>query len=317
MQNKVFVVDMEGKPLLPTNPARARLLLRHSKADIENMMPFTIRLRRIVENPTGKFGVGVDDGSRHVGVAIGNDLTNEIVFVGQIELRQDVKRLVKQRAQYRKSRRSRKLRHRKPRFDNRIGCGLPPSIRARKESIIRFVKDMRKRVNITHAAVEEVAFNHAKYQWGRQFSLVEIGKKYLREQLVALGLDVEIVKGWMTAGWRRAIGVLKSHGIDAVVILGKQEKVHLPSRQWVILPRRTRIWEGNPTKKHGEYLSFRHWDVVKAVRAGEKIVGCVRSLKKKQLSLRTAKDSNYLVSYSKSRLLWRPNGLVYLPTRFG
>lgn len=313
MSNKVFVVDAEGMPLLPTNPVRARLLLKRGKADVECMVPFTVRLRSVVDNPVGEFGVGIDDGSKHVGVAIVNDLTNEAVFVGEIELRQNVKRLVKQRAQYRRSRRSRKLRHRQPRFSNRIGCKLPPSIRTRKESTIRFVKDMQKRVRITHVTVEEVSFNHAKYKWGKQFSLVEIGKNFLREQLDAMGLDVETVEGWMTAGWRKSTDTAKSHGADAAVILGKEEKVLLPMMRFVVLPRRARTWEGNPTKKYSERLGFRHWDIVKAERAGKNIIGSVRSLKTKGLALRTAKDSNFVVSYSKSRLLWRPDGLVYLP----
>jgi hypothetical protein len=313
MSDKVFVMDAEGKPLLPTNPARARLLLKRCKADIECVIPFTIRLRRVVNNPVGSFGVGIDDGSKHVGVAIVNDVTNEAIFVGEIEPRQDVKRLVRQRAQYRRSRRFRKLRYRTPRFSNRIGKRVPPSIRARKDSIIRFIKDMLKRVNITHAIIEEVRFNHVVHSWGKWFSLVEVGKMYLREQLNALGLDVEIVWGWMTAGWRKATGTQKSHGIDAAVILGKQNRIILPKTHFVVIPRRARVWEGNPTKKYSERFGFQHWDIVKAERAGRNVIGCVRSLKTKQLALRTAKDSNFLVSYSKSHLFWRPDGLVYLP----
>lgn len=312
MQNAVFVIDAEGRPLLPTRPARARLLLKRGKADVECIAPFTIRLRRTIENPVGEFGVGIDDGSKHVGIAIVNMHTREAVFAGQIELRQDVSRLVRQRAQYRRSRRSRKLRHRQPRFKNRSGSKLPPSIRARKETVLRFVKDMQKRVNITYAAVEEVSFNHAKYRWGRQFSLVEVGKAFLREQLGLLGLDVETVEGWMTANWRKQTGTPKSHGADAAVVIGKDIKIELPSARCIILPRRTRIWQSNPTKKRDERYGFRHYDIVKSERAGKKVLGCVRSLKEKALTLRTTRDSNYAVSYSKSRLLWRPDGLVYL-----
>ena len=312
MSDKVFVIDAEGNPLLPTCPARARILLRRGRAKVESMVPFTVRLLRVVNDPVGSFGIGIDDGSKHVGVAIVNDLTNEAVFVGEMELRQDVKRLMGQRARYRRARRSRKLRHRKPRFDNRSKNKLPPSIRARKESIIRLIKDMQKRINITHATVEEVSFNHRDHRWGKQFSLVEIGKRFLREQLNALGLDVEVVEGWMTAEWRRVTGAPKSHGVDAAVILGKGKKIEMPTARYVILPRRRRRWENNPTQKYTARFGFRHWDIVRAVRAGKRVVGCVRSLKEKQMALRTVRDSNFLVSYSKSELVWRPNGLVYL-----
>jgi hypothetical protein len=313
MPSKVFVVDAEGKPLLPTCQARARILLKQGKAKVETMYPFTIRLLRVVDNPVGSFGIGVDDGSKYVGIAVVNDKTNEAVFVGEIELRQDVKRLVKQRAQYRRSRRSRKLRHREPRFSNRICGKLPPSICTRKESILRLVRDMQKRVDITHATIEEVSFNHYEHRYGKQFSRVEIGKVFLREQLGKMGLAVEAVGGWMTAGWREVTNTVKSHGNDAAVILGKQNKVELPKMRYTILPRRSRIWEGNPTKKHDERFGFRHWDIVKATRARKIVVGCVRSLKEKQLTLRTPKDSNFQVSYSKSRLVWRPDSLVFLP----
>jgi hypothetical protein len=312
MPNKVFVVDAQGKPLLPTTAARARLLLKRNRADVECMVPFTIRLKRVINSPTGEFSLGIDDGSKHVGVVIVNSYTNKAVFVGEIRLRQNVSRLVKQRAQYRRTRRSRKLRYRQPRFKNRRGSKLLPSIRTRKESIIRFVKDMLKRIRISQVSIEEVSFNHAKHRWGRQFSLVEIGKFFLREQLVSLGLNVEVVVGWMTAKWRKQTDTSKSHGSDAVVIVGKETKIGLPDIKYTILPRRTRVWQGNPTKKHNERFGFRHYDIVKAERAGRKVVGSVRSLKEKRLALRTSKHNNYNVSYSKSHLLWRPNGLIYL-----
>lgn len=314
MPNVVFVIDAEGKPLLPTCSARARILLKQGKATIDSMLPLTIRLLYTIDKPVGSFGVGIDDGSVHVGVAIVNDATNEAVFVGELELRQDVKRLMKQRAHYRGARRSRNLRHRRPRFSNRIGYKLFPSIRTRKESIIRFVVDMQKRVNITHITIEEVGFNHYKYRWGKQFSLVETGKVFLREQLDAMGLNVEVVKGWMTSGWREATSTPKSHGADAAVILGKQEKIELPKVRYTVIPRRSRIWEGNPTKKYIERFGFRHWDIVEAIRAGKTVIGCVRSLKEKELTLRTPKDHNFPVSYSKSWLIWKPDGLVYIPT---
>ncbi|RUM42796.1 MAG: hypothetical protein DSY34_01240 [Desulfurobacterium sp.] len=39
---KVFVVDAEGKPLLPTTPARARILLKKGRAKVYRMIPFTL-----------------------------------------------------------------------------------------------------------------------------------------------------------------------------------------------------------------------------------------------------------------------------------
>ena len=144
---KTFVVDKAGRPCLPCHPARARKLLRNGKAKLIQVVPFTIQLNYEIEKPTGSFTVGVDDGSKYVGVAVINDKTNEVVFKGQIQLRQDVKRRILLRSQYRRSRRFRNLRYREPRFKNRIRSKLVPSIRCRKESILIVKKSLSTRTH--------------------------------------------------------------------------------------------------------------------------------------------------------------------------
>ena len=90
MTPKVFVIDKEGKPLLPTHPARARKLLRNGKARVKTVVPFTIQLERVIVSPVGSFTVGIDDGTKNVGIAVVNEKTKEVVFRGTIQLRQDV-----------------------------------------------------------------------------------------------------------------------------------------------------------------------------------------------------------------------------------
>lgn len=46
----VFVIDSEGTPLLPTNSARARILLKQGKAKVYSVVPFTIQLNRKIVN---------------------------------------------------------------------------------------------------------------------------------------------------------------------------------------------------------------------------------------------------------------------------
>ncbi len=48
MTPKVFVIDKEGRPCLPTHPARARKLLRAGKAKVKRVVPFTIQLERVI-----------------------------------------------------------------------------------------------------------------------------------------------------------------------------------------------------------------------------------------------------------------------------
>jgi len=78
------------------------------------------------------------------------------------------------------------------------------------------------------------------------------------------------------------------------------------------LPKRTKVWEDNPTKKSKEKLGFRHYDLVKAKhRTKGWVIGSVRSLKEKVITLRTKFDDNFPVSYRKSILLFRFNRIVY------
>jgi len=81
---KVFVVDANGTPLLPTHPARSRKLLRAGKAQVISVVPFTIQLSRIVDHPAGSFVVGIDDGASKVGIAAINEVTREVVFSAEL-----------------------------------------------------------------------------------------------------------------------------------------------------------------------------------------------------------------------------------------
>lgn len=304
----VFVIDSEGTPLLPTHPARSRKLLREGKAKVKQVVPFTIQLNRKVDTPVGNFEAGVDDGAKYVGFAIKNSKTNEVVFRAQLNHRQDVSRKVEQRRNYREARRFR-LRNRQPRFNNRTREKLAPSIRQRKDCILRVVKDMSKRLNIKKVKVEEVKFNHAKHRHGKFFSLVEVGKTYLREQIQKLGLMYEATFGYITKETRLKLNLTKKHSHDACAIV---ESNKLVGFEYWIKPRRTKIWENHPTRTCMERNGFRHYDLVKAKHRTKGIViGSVCSLCAKTIKLRTKFDNNFPVAYSKTRLLQRPNGLIY------
>lgn len=304
----VFVIDSENKPLLPTHPVRARKLLKQGRAKVKQVVPFTIQLNKKVDNPVGSFEFGVDDGAKHVGIAIKNTKTNEIVFRGQLDHRQDVSRKVEQRRNYRRARRYR-LRNRKPRFNNRIGSKIAPSIRQRKEAILRVINDMNKKVNIIKIKVEEVCFNHIKYHHGKCFSLVEIGKKYLKEQIHKLGFEYESTFGFITKENRLKLGLSKKHSYDACAIL---ESNKIIDREYYIKPKRTKIWGNNPTKTCIEKNGFRHYDLVKSShRTKGIVVGSIRSLKAKCIAVRTKFNDDFPVSYSKTKLLQRFKGLIY------
>ncbi len=303
----VFVIDSIGQPLLPTHPARARKLLNQGRAKVKQVVPFTIQLNRKIDNPVGGFEVGIDDGAKHVGIAIKNSVTQEIVFHGQLDHRQDVSGKVEQRRIYRIARRQR-LRFRPPRFNNRIRSKIAPSIRQRKEAILRVINDFGKRLKIVKVKVEEVKFNHAKHDYGKFFSLVEIGKTYLREQIAKLDLIYEATFGYVTKEIRIKLGLSKRHSHDACAIV---ESNNFRSFEYFIKPRRTKIWENHPTKTCDEKNGFRHYDLVKSVRAKKIVVGSIRSLKAKVISLRIKGNDSFDVSYRKTKLLQRFTGVIY------
>jgi len=401
MTPKVLVIDKVGKPCLPTHPARARKLLRNGKAKVVNVVPFTIQLQRIIENPVGSFTVGIDDGAKYVGIAVVNEHTQEVAFEATIQLRQDVSKKIQQRSSYRRTRRGRKVRHRKARFLNRKQVQPQPSIRQRKESIVRVVEDLKKALNITEAVIEQGQFDVSSLQAGRQLFGVEFqqseyegrnfrakvlwrdkytcqrcgakvspvsgvslhahhikaradggtntpkngitlcekchgklhegeweltkrpasfkypmhlmqGKHYIVRLLSDFGLVVHTCLGWMTSEWRKKIGIEKSHCHDAIAMVTKNYLPTISSLEYTILPKRAKVWEANPTKKCEEKMGFRHYDLVKAKhRTKGWVIGSVRSLKAKVMTLRTKEDSNFPVSYRKSRLLQRFNRIIY------
>lgn len=129
----VFVINKQGKPLMPCKSSKARKLLKENKAKIIGYKPFTIQLLYGSSGYTQEVNIGVDLGAKHIGIAIQSQ--NKVIAKGTIELRDDVKSNLETKKIYRRSRRNRKTRYRKARFLNRTSAKkqgwLPPSIKSR------------------------------------------------------------------------------------------------------------------------------------------------------------------------------------------
>jgi hypothetical protein len=137
---RVFVKNLREQALMPTTPRKARILLKQNKAKIVSYEPFTIQLLYPTGESTQKVNIGIDLGATNTGVAIQSQ--NKVISVGEIELRRDVKSNLFVRRTYRRTRRLRKTRYRKPRFNNRGSKRkgwLPPSIQSRINSIFRWI----------------------------------------------------------------------------------------------------------------------------------------------------------------------------------
>jgi hypothetical protein len=125
---KVFVLSKEGKPLMPTTPRRARVWLEAKHARVVRRDPFTIRLRFATKAHMQPAKVGVDTGSKDVGIAV--IANGEVVFQAEVHLRDDITEKMAQRRKFRRNRRARKTRYRQARYDNRRRPAgwLPPSL---------------------------------------------------------------------------------------------------------------------------------------------------------------------------------------------
>ena len=115
-ESQVYVINKNGKSLMPCKSAKARHLLEWNKAKVIDYNPFTIQLLWDCEENTEELVLGIDAGYKHIGYSVVS-ATQELI-AGELEMRMNIPRLLEKRRVYRKTRRSR-LWHRKPRFLNR------------------------------------------------------------------------------------------------------------------------------------------------------------------------------------------------------
>lgn len=175
----VYVINKNGQPLMPTeNHAKVRVLLKSGKAKVVKKCPFTIQLLYDSTNHTQKVTLGVDSGSRHIGISA--TTKDKVLFEADVELRNDIVDLLSTRRELRHSRRNRKIRYRKPRFDNRKRKDgwLAPSVQQKVDSHLTMIEKVRKILPISDIVAEVASFDiqkiknpsisGAEYQQGEQ-----------------------------------------------------------------------------------------------------------------------------------------------------
>lgn len=161
----VYVLNQNGQPLMPTeNHAKVRVLLKQGKVKVVNKCPFTIQLLYSSTNYTQKVTLGVDSGSKYIGISA--TTKNKVLFESDVELRNDIVDLISTRRELRRSRRNRKLRYRKPRFNNRKRSDgwLAPSVRQKVDSHITMIAKVHKILPISNVVVEVASFDIQKIQ---------------------------------------------------------------------------------------------------------------------------------------------------------
>jgi 5-methylcytosine-specific restriction endonuclease McrA len=161
--SNVFVLDTNKQPLTPIHPGGARKLLSSGKAAVFRHFPFTIILKKVVEGRvTPPLRLKIDPGSKTTGIAIVNDATGEVVFAAELTHRgQAIKESLDTRRALRRSRRQRKTRYRKPRFDNRRRPKgwVPPSLQSRLAHTLTWASRLIRLCPITAISQELVKFD--------------------------------------------------------------------------------------------------------------------------------------------------------------
>lgn len=161
----VYVLSKNGQPLMPTeNHAKVRVLLKQQKAKVITNCPFTIQLLYKSTTCTQPISLGIDAGSKHIGVSATTE--NKVLYESDVTLRNDIVDLLSARRALRHSRRNRKTRYRKARFDNRVHGKnkgwLAPSVSQKIDSHITVVDKVCKLLPITNIVVEVASFDIQK-----------------------------------------------------------------------------------------------------------------------------------------------------------
>ena len=155
----VYVLNVNGAPLMPCPPAVARLLLRDGRAKVVRRCPFTIKLLQPSEEYLQPLTIGIDTGSAKLGSAA-VDNNGNVVYMGNVEVRNDITGNMQTRAMYR---RNRKTRYRKPRFLNRKNSTklgrLPPTLRSKIDSHLREIRFAMSILPISNLIIETATFD--------------------------------------------------------------------------------------------------------------------------------------------------------------
>ncbi len=245
---RVPVLDPEGKPLMPTTPARARKWMASGKA-IGKRNKLGVFYVQLTQKPSGyetqPIVAGTDRGKAFTGIAFQTKLASitifHLVLPGFYKSkkkkldRQSIIGKMDKRAELRRTRRGQRINrskpfkernHRQKRFANRRGNKVPPSIKANRQMELRVLAFMAKLLPITEIRDESCGGN-SKFN-GQGISPVTVGQEWFRAQASKIAPITE-VDSMDTGKYRERLGLVKdckdkskqtpeTHANDAIAI---------------------------------------------------------------------------------------------------
>jgi hypothetical protein len=265
--HSVFVLAKDGSALTPTTPAKARKMLKAGVCEKcwSKFGKFGVRMLVETRKETPRAVVGIDHGTKFEGYSVLVGTENNLNVKLDLPDKKKIVKKLEDRRTLRRARRHRNCRRRPARFDNRSRKDfLAPSQAVIVGSRLKVIRELCRIYPVNLAAIEDVRFNHAKYQWGANFSTVEIGKARIRKFFDDRDIRVTEYRGFETQELRKQYGYKKiadksadrfeSHCCDSLTLacaLATGEHVD-PGPMIVVddtyRPVRRRLHDTQPTK---------------------------------------------------------------------
>lgn len=146
---------------MPCSPTKARKLLNQNKAKVRKRTPFTIQLLYNSKNYTQPIILGIDAGSKTVGISASTK--KHELFAAEMKPRNDIVDKLSTRRELRKTRRNRKTRYRPARFNNRKKSKptgwIAPSVQVKIQEHVTTIKRICSILPITKVIVETAEFD--------------------------------------------------------------------------------------------------------------------------------------------------------------
>ncbi|MDF5724308.1 MAG: RRXRR domain-containing protein [Rhizonema sp. PD37] len=272
--NRVPVLSVTGKPLMPTKASRARRWLKQGIAKVvyNNLGIFQIQLiqgKKVVPRKGSQFQsvvVGIDPGKLYTGIGVQSALVTLWLVHLQLPFK-TVRERMEQRRMMRRNRRGRRINrkivfskraHRQKRFRNRRSSKLAPSIRAKSAGQSTLSGELCANRELELRVLDElsqiypinaVVYEIVRAKGDKGFSPVMVGQKW---QLANLRNDFDTVvevEGWKTAQIRTQLELEKqkhSKG-DTIPATHAVDGVALACSQFInygIVNRQTMGWRG-------------------------------------------------------------------------
>lgn len=177
----VYVLDINGQPLMPTaRHGKVRRLLNSHLAKVVKRCPFTIQLLYQSTKEIQPVSLGVDAGSKHIGLAATTE--QKVLYQEELTPRNDVVKLLSAKRACRHSRRNRKTRYRKPRFNNRVHSKhkgwLVPSVEVKIQEHITAIKNICKILPASEIHVETAEFDLQRLKAMEEGKTFPVGTDY-------------------------------------------------------------------------------------------------------------------------------------------